>query len=214
MSRTRRAAPAPGARAVQMRRPAAVQKALRAGTRRSTRRLQKPFSVDFDDTGSIGKRYRRQDEIGTPFCVTYDFESPGGRLRHRARPRHHGRRSALRSTASSIILQRRLLIDTTKNDCPGSTELLSLRKTAYLTAVNGPGCCSASARAIISMMLGAAYFGMPMFYAYFTSPMLVFLNLLPPAAAPFSGVVHRRPGVAGVSHHVVYRAGAQCDRLL
>ncbi len=31
--------------------------------------------VDFDDTGSIGKRYRREDEIGTPFCITYDFES-------------------------------------------------------------------------------------------------------------------------------------------
>ena len=31
--------------------------------------------VDFDETGSIGKRYRRQDEIGTPFCITYDFES-------------------------------------------------------------------------------------------------------------------------------------------
>ena len=31
--------------------------------------------VDFDDTGSIGKRYRRQDEIGTPFCITYDFDS-------------------------------------------------------------------------------------------------------------------------------------------
>jgi glycyl-tRNA synthetase len=30
---------------------------------------------DYDDTGSIGKRYRRQDEIGTPFCVTYDFDS-------------------------------------------------------------------------------------------------------------------------------------------
>ena len=30
---------------------------------------------DFDDAGSIGKRYRRQDEIGTPFCVTYDFDS-------------------------------------------------------------------------------------------------------------------------------------------
>ena len=29
----------------------------------------------FDDRGNIGKRYRRQDEIGTPFCVTYDFES-------------------------------------------------------------------------------------------------------------------------------------------
>ena len=37
--------------------------------------LSKDFSVDFDDTGSIGKRYRRQDEIGTPFCVTYDFDT-------------------------------------------------------------------------------------------------------------------------------------------
>ena len=31
--------------------------------------------VDFDDAGSIGKRYRREDEIGTPLCITYDFES-------------------------------------------------------------------------------------------------------------------------------------------
>ena len=37
--------------------------------------LSKDFMVDFDDAGSIGKRYRRQDEIGTPFCVTYDFDS-------------------------------------------------------------------------------------------------------------------------------------------
>ncbi len=37
--------------------------------------LSKEFTCDFDETGSIGKRYRRQDEIGTPFCVTYDFES-------------------------------------------------------------------------------------------------------------------------------------------
>ena len=37
--------------------------------------LAKKFSVDYDETGSIGKRYRRQDEIGTPLCVTYDFES-------------------------------------------------------------------------------------------------------------------------------------------
>ncbi len=37
--------------------------------------LSKKFSVDYDDAGSIGKRYRRQDEIGTPFCITYDFES-------------------------------------------------------------------------------------------------------------------------------------------
>ncbi len=38
-------------------------------------RLQKSFMTDYDDAGSIGKRYRRQDEIGTPFCVTYDFDS-------------------------------------------------------------------------------------------------------------------------------------------
>ena len=38
-------------------------------------KLSKKFNVDFDDAGSIGKRYRRQDEIGTPFCITYDFDS-------------------------------------------------------------------------------------------------------------------------------------------
>ncbi len=37
--------------------------------------LSKHFPVDYDDSSSIGKRYRRQDEIGTPFCITYDFES-------------------------------------------------------------------------------------------------------------------------------------------
>ena len=37
--------------------------------------LAKRFMVDFDESGSIGKRYRRQDEIGTPFCITYDFDS-------------------------------------------------------------------------------------------------------------------------------------------
>lgn len=38
--------------------------------------LRKHFVVDYDETASIGKRYRRQDEIGTPYCITYDFESP------------------------------------------------------------------------------------------------------------------------------------------
>ena len=37
--------------------------------------LSKYFMVDFDEAGSIGKRYRRQDEVGTPFCITYDFDS-------------------------------------------------------------------------------------------------------------------------------------------
>ena len=38
-------------------------------------RLSKKYIVDFDESGSIGKRYRRQDEIGTPYAITYDFES-------------------------------------------------------------------------------------------------------------------------------------------
>jgi len=37
--------------------------------------LAKHFNIEFDETGSIGKRYRRQDEIGTPFCITYDFDT-------------------------------------------------------------------------------------------------------------------------------------------
>ena len=39
--------------------------------------LRKYFMVDFDDAGSIGKRYRREDEIGTPLCITVDFETVG-----------------------------------------------------------------------------------------------------------------------------------------
>src|SRR4051812_1716851 len=37
--------------------------------------LRQRWNVEFDDAGAIGRRYRRQDEIGTPFCVTVDFES-------------------------------------------------------------------------------------------------------------------------------------------
>ncbi|MEG1304546.1 MAG: His/Gly/Thr/Pro-type tRNA ligase C-terminal domain-containing protein, partial [Oscillospiraceae bacterium] len=36
--------------------------------------LARDYMTDYDDAGSIGKRYRRQDEIGTPFCVTCDFD--------------------------------------------------------------------------------------------------------------------------------------------
>ena len=38
-------------------------------------KLLKNYRVEYDETGSIGKRYRRQDEIGTPFCITVDFDS-------------------------------------------------------------------------------------------------------------------------------------------
>ena len=43
--------------------------------RRMYRELQKEFNVFYDDSGSVGRRYRRQDEVGTPWCVTYDFDS-------------------------------------------------------------------------------------------------------------------------------------------
>jgi glycyl-tRNA synthetase len=39
--------------------------------------LSKHFMVDYDETGSIGKRYRRQDEVGTPYCITVDFQTVG-----------------------------------------------------------------------------------------------------------------------------------------
>jgi glycyl-tRNA synthetase len=37
--------------------------------------LRPHFPLEYDETGSVGKRYRRQDEIGTPFCLTIDFDS-------------------------------------------------------------------------------------------------------------------------------------------
>ena len=37
--------------------------------------LAKRFRADYDETGSIGKRYRRQDEIGTPYCICVDFDT-------------------------------------------------------------------------------------------------------------------------------------------
>jgi glycyl-tRNA synthetase len=37
--------------------------------------LRRHWNIDFDDSQAIGKRYRRQDEIGTPFCITVDFET-------------------------------------------------------------------------------------------------------------------------------------------
>ncbi|MEI2651865.1 MAG: His/Gly/Thr/Pro-type tRNA ligase C-terminal domain-containing protein [Microthrixaceae bacterium] len=57
---------------------------------RSSAMLQRAFMCDYDETQAIGKRYRRQDEIGTPYCVTIDFDTLEDRLGHRSRPRHHG----------------------------------------------------------------------------------------------------------------------------
>ena len=48
---------------------------LGALAREVWQKLAKDFSVDYDETGSIGKRYRRQDEVGTPYCITVDFDT-------------------------------------------------------------------------------------------------------------------------------------------
>ncbi|MBE5902074.1 MAG: glycine--tRNA ligase [Lachnospiraceae bacterium] len=52
-----------------------LSKKLNDGALKIFEELSKTWYCEFDDRGNIGKRYRRQDEIGTPFCVTYDFES-------------------------------------------------------------------------------------------------------------------------------------------
>jgi glycyl-tRNA synthetase len=52
-----------------------LSKKLSEPTERIAAELRRRFAVDFDLSGAIGRRYRRQDEVGTPFCVTYDFES-------------------------------------------------------------------------------------------------------------------------------------------
>ncbi len=52
-----------------------LSKKLSEGAMEVYSMLAKKFVVDYDEAGSIGKRYRREDEIGTPFCITYDFQS-------------------------------------------------------------------------------------------------------------------------------------------
>ncbi len=52
-----------------------LSKKLNEGATKVFEQLAKKYNCEYDDRGNIGKRYRRQDEIGTPFCVTYDFDS-------------------------------------------------------------------------------------------------------------------------------------------
>ncbi len=52
-----------------------LSKKLAEGAEKIYAQLSKKYNCEYDDRGNIGKRYRRQDEIGTPFCVTYDFDS-------------------------------------------------------------------------------------------------------------------------------------------
>jgi glycyl-tRNA synthetase len=55
--------------------PLSRHEALSPVARDLAAELRRSWNVDFDDAGAIGRRYRRQDEVGTPFCVTVDFES-------------------------------------------------------------------------------------------------------------------------------------------
>ena len=52
-----------------------LSKKLNEGALKIYGELSRYYNCEFDDRGNIGKRYRRLDEIGTPFCVTYDFDS-------------------------------------------------------------------------------------------------------------------------------------------
>ena len=66
--------------------PLSRKEELTAPARELAARLRRIWNVEYDDAGAVGRRYRRQDEIDTPFCVTYDFDSPGhgaGTLRER-----------------------------------------------------------------------------------------------------------------------------------
>ncbi len=56
--------------------PLSRNEALNPIAKNLSAELRKNWNIDFDDSGAIGRRYRRQDEIGTPFCITVDFETP------------------------------------------------------------------------------------------------------------------------------------------
>ena len=67
-----------------------LSKKLNEGAEKVYAELSKYYNCEFDDRGNIGKRYRRQDEIGTPFCITYDFDSEDRSRSNCPRPRYHG----------------------------------------------------------------------------------------------------------------------------
>jgi glycyl-tRNA synthetase len=67
--------------------------------------LRKNFKADYDESGAIGKRYRRHDEIGTPFCITIDFQTLEDQtvtLRHRDSMQQH---RVLLSDISKVLHQ-------------------------------------------------------------------------------------------------------------
>ncbi|MCY0900615.1 MAG: His/Gly/Thr/Pro-type tRNA ligase C-terminal domain-containing protein, partial [Firmicutes bacterium] len=66
--------------------PLSRKEELTGPARELAARLRRLWNVDYDDAGAVGRRYRRQDEVGTPWCITYDFDSPSdGRVTVRER---------------------------------------------------------------------------------------------------------------------------------
>ncbi|AYD89911.1 glycine--tRNA ligase [Actinomyces sp. 2119] len=56
--------------------PLSRKEELTGPARELAARLRRSWNVEYDEAGAVGRRYRRQDEVGTPFCLTYDFDSP------------------------------------------------------------------------------------------------------------------------------------------
>ena len=88
-----------------------LQKNLGEKAREVYKKLSKKFMVTYDEAGSIGKRYRRQDEIGTPLLHHHRLRHAGKRHRHRARPRHdgadpprHRRRARIHRTVARTLI--------------------------------------------------------------------------------------------------------------
>ena len=84
-----------------------LSKKLAEPAQRIARELRRRFSIFYDEAGNIGRRYRRQDEVGTPFCITFDFESEAdAKVTVRARDTMHQDRVSL--DALEAFLRERL----------------------------------------------------------------------------------------------------------
>ena len=71
--------------------------------------LRSAFPVFYDDSGAIGRRYRRQDEVGTPFCITVDGQSDAGRHGHGSRSRHAQAGARRRRQSARLSRERRIV---------------------------------------------------------------------------------------------------------
>ena len=81
--------------------------------------LRGAWTVDFDDSGAIGRRYRRQDEIGTPYCVTVDFDTlDDGAVTVRERDTMAQERIPVRGAAHLVRRAARRLLNSPNADDP------------------------------------------------------------------------------------------------